>query len=810
MREYDSQLGDLYEKLKGPDSLLLHEMEVVDFLIRFKEQSSDWQYRQLARRLFLKIWMKRLRRPTPRKWMIEAFDEELQHRKEQVSQFLKLAQQVPCWEEIVGLPWLHRHASEMHVLEATLAERRREGQDKVARLYDEAAEELERILAPTFHDLANIRGNRARAAEARGFKCLKRRPPDLEDASREFGAASREARRGMRLLRQAGVNVTPQYLWYLRYWKHVAKIGLLPMKEDFRGARRHVNMAYAYGSRLPTFPKEKYYMSLEDIDNQRLVLDAYEQFMLNCDLPATQRLLEEWLQKSKAIQDTGRYLRLRVRKLTVAFFLSWKAEESKGAKPQAEQLLKHLFEYIGSSTRFGKGELFIRETVRSLLQGQIDYQKALDRIRSVFILDSIPPTGQVYVDLRSAEEKTFQYLPGFFQTWLRESPQRKLNEDKVMQIFLYYARCVAEFWWGVYQKRWYEGRLDQSLSCDVPRSFAWTDWNDLLTVLTELARVFDTEPKLKEFCESIPIFQQSFLFKLREEREAMDVTSLRNFVVSVICSTQKRIFPHPVCLKCFQTAERARIKCEVQHLWQLSQHSEITLRPRLGPKLTAGSYYFLRPSFERIASPVARDETLYSALSFGMPASNPIALLVEGTEDLAAFQVLLDRYNPHWKAQIFLDKAEGVARLARRYYDFKPLYDAVITVADVVREHHLYELEEIRRKDPDNTFELNPDFEGVHPEALRRALKRLSPRADFSSEEITKVIERASSEKRGTIRCLKANVKGRELFGPGGFSVEEMKRKLAIPLAEQMISLGLCDQIYAPLTRTFHLAFGCP
>lgn len=803
------RLETLRRGLPSQDFFLRHEDHIVDFLISFQDQTSHPTYRLLTQGLYFELWIRRLAQYTQRQWLVTATIEELLNGKQAFERFLGALDQLPILKRIIGDSRLSRHKSDAKLLEARISQRWKATKEAI-RLFDEAAEEMEGIVNPTDMDLADAATRRAHGAEMRGFRCLRNRPaPDLEEAYRQFRTAARLAKRSCRLLRQTGAsafvqNGSIQHLCYLRYWQHVAAMGFLPLQSRFSRASRHVDMAFAYVTLLPTFPLQKKYLSPLDIKNQSIVIDAYESLIASRDLPKAQHLLADWLERSNDIEYTGRYARIQVRKYAVDILLAFKHGRSK-----PRRLAVELERLVESRRIFGNCELYIRQAIRSLLGGNIDSALALNQIASVFVLDASPPSGFEYLDMRTDTEKSFSALPKFFWDWIVEVDSEDVVSEEVLYLFLLYVRTVAEYWCSVYQKRLRESRVSQTLTCPLPESFARTNWDDLLELISQLSEIFDTAPKIAELRDLV---RKLISLLSAQHDNATSCDAFRTFVKEAICKTEQQVFPHPVLLCGYQMTEGGKANVTLKQLRRTSSDSfQVIFRPRHNQVLSTGSYYYLKPRYKRSERAVDHEDVvLYPmgpATCFGEPSHKKVAVLVEGSDDYVAFESILNRLNPHWVARIEIIDVGGASHFAHLSSDLlnAQAYDDLIIVGDVIG----YDKKLDQRHPRPFIFTLDPDLEGVQPEALRLALQVIAPDLLFTSEEIINTVRQAKLDKQSTVACLKNYQKYRDSAQHAIFDFEEsLKRELALLIPRKMIEIGLCEQMLSPVAMALKLGFG--
>lgn len=466
---YNEHLNRLLRLAKSTstyDFVIHHENEIIDFLTSFSDQSIHNGYRFLTRKLYFDLWMKRLKPFGRREWLVSAKFDELIHARDWYNQFFDTVERIPALAEVAGQVWLARIKSNAKSLQARIFQHKKRAYQAID-FFDQAAEELEKLPNPDFRDLANAFAHRARSAEVKAFQCLRERPgSNFQSALEEFKRATSYAKRGEVLLRKTVNKVSSQYLWYLRYWQHVAAIGLLPLRGNFTAGLKHVSLASIYASKLPSFPKQKWYVDLHDIQNQSIVIRAYEAFIAENDVPKAHKLLVEWLDQSKNIKTAGRYLRILLRKLALDVILEIKTEHGKPGKTAIE--LERLLTLRRS---FGRADMYLRETIRAFFTTHIDYDIAIDRIKGVFILDSQPPPGFKYLDPHTDVEKSLRQLPSFFGDWLQDPGYDDEIPDEALYIFLLYVRCVAEFWVSVYRKHVSYSEMDRLIDVDLPKNF---------------------------------------------------------------------------------------------------------------------------------------------------------------------------------------------------------------------------------------------------------------------------------------------------------------------------------------------------
>ncbi len=328
----------------------------------------------------------------------------------------------------MGQEWLSRRKAMAMRLQAHIYQREKKPSQAIGSFL-RAAEMLEKLVNPDVADRTNALLNRALASETSAARCLRNRPaPDLRGAYEGFGVAAIYAKREERLNRVSGKSANPRFRWYLRYWQHVSAIGLFSLEADFSFACKHVDVAAKYAAKMPNFFTQKWYVSIQDLQNQKFIVYACEAFIVSTDIQRAQQLLQKWLELGSDIQGTERFMRIKLRKLALDVLLGI---QSKGN--QSKQSAVELEKLVRSCRSFGLIEMHIMEVIRALMSSQIGFDTAASRIKQVFILDSPPPKGQVYLDLTTESEKSFRQLPRLFQEWLQDYQD---NSEKVLYIFL--------------------------------------------------------------------------------------------------------------------------------------------------------------------------------------------------------------------------------------------------------------------------------------------------------------------------------------------------------------------------------------
>src|SRR5438477_4078310 len=374
-----------------------HESRITDFLTRFPEEGNTIAYQQFARGTYKCVWKPRLTQFSRREWLVEATVQELVHAGQTYERFFQLLSELPALAKSVGPDWIARHKSNHLRLKALIAKGASRA-DVSIRLFRDAADQLTSISHPTVFDRANAQGNLSRAASMMGFKFLRKRPtPNLVAAYAEFGQAARLAKRGEKLLHHGGQKAS-QYVWYLRYWQKVAAIGMLSLQKRYRAATRCIHMAAIYAEKLPTFPKQHWYVSPQDVKNQVLIVKAYEAICERVDLESAQQLLSQWVAVSDAVRNMGRYFRIEVRRKAIDILLASQKNAPTG------ELAANLERFIDTSRSLGRTELYIRDIVRGLSSGQIPYDAAVKQFVSVVVLDAQPPVSFRYIDARTDRE----------------------------------------------------------------------------------------------------------------------------------------------------------------------------------------------------------------------------------------------------------------------------------------------------------------------------------------------------------------------------------------------------------------------
>jgi hypothetical protein len=515
--------------------------------------------------------------------------------------------------------------------------------------------------------------------------------------------------------------------------------------------------------------------------------------------------LAEWLSVSQSIRETGRYCRINVRAKAVAVLLTMRRDRSKARGAAVE-----LERFIASRRSFGRGELYIRETIRALSNGHISEEAAIGQISTVFVLDSLPPLSFRYLDLKTEVERRFNQLPEVFWDWLAEAEPDSPDMQEVMYVFLLYVRCTAEFWCGVYTKRVLEGRMQPDQELNIPIDFSTTNWKDLAALIREIARLFDQAPALPLLADYLGVIIELWEQAISTPTSQV-YTNLRESILEAICKTEQTIFPHPIFIEEVTPSGRGRIAISFKRYWRCAERSStVTFRPRLRQVVTIGTFYLLKPKYKRIERKEDTEDLvvypLHSATSFGVPSIDPVVLLVEGRNDICGWRELLDSANPHWRARILIEEAGGANHLSHRYQDLKKVHAAVVVVADVVGTP-LKVIEEIRKTNA-NVFLLNPDFEGADSEALVQALVEALPNVCFSTEEVDAVCLKAKQSVTATIRCLQQYQRQRD--GQIHLSLqdgERVKALLAAPLARKARERSSISPFFPGLKRLLDLGF---
>lgn len=329
--------------------------------------------------------------------------------------------------------------------------------------------------------------------------------------------------------------------------------------------------------------------------------------------------------------------------------------------------------------------------------------------------------------------------------------------------------------------------------------------------MSELAKAFHNEPLLTALRLSV----ESFLDIIRNTQndESASGEIVRDYIVETICKTERSLFPHPVFLSECVPAEKGRVFAKLIRVWDASpEHFHVTFRPRLDQQLQVSRYYFLKPSYKR--KEIAKDTEdlvlypLKPSSCFGIPSEKRVALLAEGDDEFTIFEQLLTNLSPHWKARIEIVEAGGASEMLHVYNHLEQasVYSHIVVVGDVVgASKDLYDI----RKKNSFVYTLDPDLEGVQPQALQLALSEIAASLLFTEEEITNVVARARTEKRSTVACLKEYQNQRDKVTHMVFNdTERLKRKLAPVYACRIIDLRPCQQFLVPLYIALHLGFG--
>jgi hypothetical protein len=807
------------ERLTAREFFSLYEAEVAEFIRKFhplyesdlagrrgqfSAHSSVPVYRKIARDFYREVWKERL----TRKVHLKAVD-ELLDLKRSFGTFLELLRDAPALTTIVGGQHIARVRSRSKEIDARIFHISKQT-DKAIRSLEQAAYELAWVPAPSALDLGHAARLNARAEEIGGYKELRKRLPDYGKARESFRRAARNAKRCERILSGAGDlnysrSIARHFVWRLRYWQHVASAASFSLEGRFAEAGRRVPVMTVYATRLPGLPK--WFVGPKDVSNHALVIRAYEALVTRRDLAGARALLDEWMGRSEDISATGRYMRLKVRKLAVDVLCLW--PESRQAARQTTQDLMRLLE---SRRSFGRGELYIRSVLQALLEGHVDYDAALERVSSVFVLEATAPKEWGgYFDQRTEEEKHFRFLPAFFYEWLVEAGTEELTADELLYILLLYVRCVVEFWCSVHVKRLAVGKITVPLSRKPPKNFARTDWAELLALLEELASAFYTEPALRLLCEMLQ--NSRALLPASGEGRPTDLEQLRSFIVDVICKTERYAFPEPVYLDSQSATAEGGAQVRLRRTRRALRHFNISFMPRRGQQLLEGGCYFMKPGFKRSEKETSVEELvlypLRPASCYGEPGSEWVALLVEGAYDFTVFEKVLSRFNPHWGARIQIFNAGGVQRFSLRTRDLADVFKHVIVVGDAVRAER--ELVDTRRVNRDLVFELNPDLEGADAAALRLTMAELAPDLSFTAGEIEEVIAEARLKKEATVKCLR-NYQSRRDGPPHKifYDMNGLKKMLAEPLGRKMVEVGPSEQVVAPVAAALRLGFGHP
>jgi hypothetical protein len=814
----------LRERLTPEEFFSLHETDVTDFLRKFNslyeaDVATKWKiftgydsvpvYRKIGREFYQEVWKERL---AP-KIRTNAVD-QLLDLKRSFADFFELMRDVPALKTILGGDQVVRLKSRAKETDARISQIWKQA-GKTIRLLERAAYQLSLLRHPNALDLSNMTRLNARVEEMKGFRELRKDLPDFRVARDAFRRAVCHAHRRQRVLRNErslahALPAARRHVWKLRYWQNVAAVAALLLDGRFAEAGRRVPVMATYFSRLPDLAK--WFVGPEDVNNYSLVIRSYESLITRRDLSGAQALLGEWLERSKDLSDTGRYMRLKARKMTVDVLLAW-AE----SKPAARRAVLDLMRLLESRRSFGSGEMYIRSVMQALVEGHIEYETALTRLSGVFVLEAAPPSDWGgYFDHRTEEERRFRFLPAFFYEWLVEPGGNEPAPDECLYVLLLYARCVAEFWCGVHSKRLVSGEVKTRLSRKVPGNFSQTDWDELLALLADLASVFDTEPSLRQLSETLQGSRATLSGAATESPDGQPSTTeeLRAFIVDVICKTERYAFPEPVYLERKSAPDKGVMQVVLRRTRRAPPRQfNFYFVPRRGQVLREGGCYFLKPSFKRSEKVTGLEELVLHPLRpvscYGEPGDDRVALLVEGAHDITVFESVLSRLNPHWRARVQIVEAGGVERIPLRSRDLAELFKHVIVVGDAVRAGR--QLVDTRRMNPELVFELNPDLEGVHAEALRLTLAEFAPDLPLTKGEVEKVIADARAKKKATVDCLRDYQRRRDgsthdLF----YDLNRLKKRLAEPLGRKMVEVGPPEQVIVLVEAALRLGFGHP
>ena len=108
-----------------------------------------------------------------------------------------------------------------------------------------------------------------------------------------------------------------------------------------------------------------------------------------------------------------------------------------------------------------------------------------------------------------------------------------------------------------------------------------------------------------------------------------------------------------------------------------------------------------------------------------------------------------------------------------------------------------------------HVYRMDPDLEGIQPEALQGAMLKLAADLSLSVAEVREVVSEARASGLATIAVLRRYQRTRDNFSHPIFTdSERLKRQLAETGADEMLIRGPAQEILAPVRAALRLAFG--
>ncbi len=295
-----------------------------------------------------------------------------------------------------------------------------------------------------------------------------------------------------------------------------------------------------------------------------------------------------------------------------------------------------------------------------------------------------------------------------------------------------------------------------------------------------------------------------------EEGETGKLDGLQRFVVDAIVGTEKLLFPDAVRLEtiedCPEWVDRRSVvlrrMCDAG-----PDEFRRVFRPRDEQDLTQGQYYLLKPTYRRDTRRTrVEDLVLFPlwrpATAVGCLPQKSLAFLVEGVRNVPVFETLLTRFNPYWKARIEVHDKRGASNLGKAWENYRAAggHAEILAILDADKTRIAAAI----RARGGRAFVLSPDLEGVCPDALLLALRRVRPQLEWQLSDVSTIVAETRTKRKSTAKLIRDYEWGRGQTD----TPESLKKDLAPALGQQLLAVGSPDTVMDIIARAVKVGFG--
>lgn len=617
----------------------------------------------------------------------------------------------------------------------------------------------------------------ARAERAHGQALLDKRPRTPE----AFDEIVDVFQNALANIERAGRVPEHTEVVQLKYYVALCRYRAAVMRLDFSTCHSDLDelMLLAPNTKMAHLP---YFGQPEQIGVERHFLEAFKALAEGDIHSASQAAAHFKWPTTKAQEKTFRSKILGLRQLTIEI-LDGKLDR-----------VKELDSVWGGGAGLGQASRFIIELCHIVSKQELGLDQARDKLLSVFPLDRFPPTADYETPFHKS---ILDQLPKMYKTVLESDCQSdEYSKNRLLFHEWQYAANITEYLCGVYNLRRYR---DETFGIPeaVPSDFRLLGYRGLVEVLRFVQNALGWKD------EDLEVLIEWLEDLVKEGRAEWTVEDRAERFLGCVIKTARFLFPHVVKVVDQQRLPDGRISVKLEREWWLPQKDmEIICTRAKG--LTKGEHRFLKAPFKWRFGP-RYDEDLGAAITFhpgssfasGLSATR-CCILVEGEHDAVAIGRLLNEFAPYWKANIDL-RAGGGDSLPSEWQRLRR-ERAVIVIADADKKGQW---------DNMSPFWLEPDLEGLDPNALSEAIKKLwgDTLGSIGAEQILEAVT-SSEILGGTVAKLRGYFKRyRRTFSLP--SENDMKRALRAEISGVWIKQRKVPvQIEVPILKALEVGFG--